>query len=307
MTDDMIKNLLSVVSGVEDITQYDAFNLRINGSSGGYKSSENIKVIPKEMGGGLDIHIKAGSKGETVHVPAIISNSAMFDLVYNDFIIEEGADVTIVAGCGIHNDCGGKSHHNGIHNFHLAKNSRVVYIEKHIGEGDGRGENVIDTITNVFAKENSYLEMNTTHLEGIDSTVRTTNATLDDNATFVVTEKIMTHDNQEAKTIFTVELNGKDSSSKLISRAVAKDNSKQVFTSKITGNNACYGHSECDAIIMGKGTAIAEPVVIANDTDATLIHEATIGKIAGEQLTKLMSLGLTEEEAEGEIIKGFLK
>lgn len=307
MLNDIIKNLLSEVSGMQEIPLTGAFNIRNNGHSEGRNSTENIQIVPKENGSGIDIYIKPGTKDESVHIPALITEAGVHDLVYNDFHIGEGADVTIVAGCGIHNCGSEESLHEGIHRFFVGKNAKIKYVEKHIGEGDGSGKRIINPQTHIEAEENSYVEMDTVQLKGVDSTKRISSAVLADGATLVIKEKIMTHGEQYAETSFDVELNGKGSSAKLVSRSVARDSSRQLFRSKLAGNTECYGHSECDAIIMDDGIVAAEPEIIANNVDATLIHEATIGKIAGDQLVKLMTLGLTEKEAEAQIINGFLK
>jgi Fe-S cluster assembly scaffold protein SufB len=228
-------------------------------------------------------------------------------MVYNDFYIGEGADVTIIAGCGIHN-CGDQdSAHDGIHSFHVGKDARVRYVERHYGEEEGTGENIMNPTTIIEIDEGGYLEMETTQIKGIDSTIRNTEAVVGKGATLIVKEKIMTHGRQHAETVFNVDLNGEGSSTNVISRSVAKDNSTQTFLSKINGNNECYGHTECDAIIMDNASVRAIPEITANDINASLIHEAAIGKIAGEQLIKLMTLGLTEQEAEEQIVNGFLK
>ncbi len=307
MMDDVIKNLLSEISDMTEIPVNGAFNIRGNGASLGRNSTENIQIVPKPNGSGIDIYIQPGTKDEHVHIPALITESGVHDLVYNDFHIGEGADVTIVAGCGIHNCGNEESLHEGIHRFYVGKNAKVRYLEKHIGEGDGNGKRIINPQTHIEGAENSYLEMDTVQLKGVDSTKRISSAKLQAGATVVIKEKIMTHGNQTAETAFDVILEGAGSSAKLISRSVAKDHSYQLFRSKIVGNSDCYGHSECDAIIMDDGIVAAEPEIVANNVDATLIHEAAIGKIAGDQLTKLMTLGLTEAEAEAQIINGFLK
>lgn len=284
-----------------------AYNIRSNGQLADRHVTENIDIKTKTDRPGIDIIIKAGTVGETVHIPVIISETGLNDLVYNDFIIGENADVTIVAGCGIHN-CGEKeSRHDGIHTFFVGKNARVKYIEKHYGEGDGNGENNMNPTTVVNIAEGGYMEMDTAQIKGIDSTKRVTKARLADNASLVIHEKIMTHQKQTAETDFTVDLDGKNSSANVVSRSVAKDNSFQRFLSKINGNNICSGHTECDAIIMDNGKVSAIPEITANSIDASLIHEAAIGKIAGDQLIKLMTLGLTEKQAEEQIINGFLK
>ncbi len=284
-----------------------AYNIRSNGKLADRHVTENIDIRTKTDKPGIDIIIKPDTKGETVHIPVLISETGLKDLVYNDFIIGENAEVTIVAGCGIHN-CGEKeARHDGIHTFFVGKNAKVKYIEKHYGEGDGNGENNMNPTTIVNIAEGGYMEMETAQIKGIDSTLRTTKARLSDNASIVIHEKIMTHGKQTAETDFTVDLDGVNSGANVISRSVAKGDSHQRFLSKINGNNICSGHTECDAIIMDNGKVSAVPEITANCIDASLIHEAAIGKIAGDQLIKLMTLGLTEKEAEEQIINGFLK
>lgn len=307
MLNDIVRNLLKEVSGMMDIPENSAFNIRNNSKSEGRHSTENIDIVPKEGGSGLDIYVKPFTKNENVHIPALITEAGVQEVVYNDFHIGEGAEIEIIAGCGIHN-CGcDDSVHEGIHRFFLGKDSKVVYIEKHIGEGDGSGKRIINPQTYVEAEENAYIEMDTVQLKGVDSTKRVSGAKLGAGATIVIKEKIMTHGHQTAETSFDVSLDGAGSSAQLISRSVARDDSRQLFRSKISGNTDCYGHSECDAIIMDRGVVAAEPEIIANHVDASLVHEAAIGKIAGDQLIKLMTLGLTEKEAEAQIINGFLK
>ena len=302
MLSDIVKNLLQEVSGMVNIPATSAFNIRNNGQSEGRKSTENIDIVPKPNGAGLDIYVKPFTKNEDVHIPALITADGVHDIAYNDFHIGEGAEIKIIAGCGIHN-CGcDDSIHEGIHRFFVGKNAKIIYEEKHIGEGDGNGKRIINPQTHIEAEENAYIEMDTVQLKGVDSTKRISSAKLADGATMIIKEKIMTHGDQYAETSFDVDLNGTGSSAKLISRSVAKDNSRQLFRSKINGNAECYGHSECDAIIMDNGIVAAEPEITANHVDASLIHEAAIGKIAGDQLTKLI-----EDEAEAQIINGFLK
>ncbi len=300
------KNLLKEIADIHDVPE-GAYNIRSNGKSIGRNTTANITIESKTDKPGIDIFIAPGTKKESVHIPVIISESGLKDLVYNDFYIGEEADVTIVAGCGIHNCGDQEAGHDGIHTFHLAKNSRVKYFEKHYGEGDGNGENIMNPTTIVELAENAYLEMETAQIKGIDSTNRITKGTCDAGATLVVHEKIMTHGKQYARTEFEVALNGDGSSTNVISRSVAKDESRQEFFSDILGNSSCSGHSECDAIIMDRAIVSAEPKLTAANIDASLIHEAAIGKIAGEQLIKLMTLGLSEEEAEEQIVNGFLK
>ena len=284
-----------------------AYNIRANGKAAARNTTAHIDIVSKTDKDGIDIIIKPGTKNESMHIPVIIEKSGLKDLVYNDFFIGDDCDVTIVAGCGISNCGTQESRHDGIHSFFVGKHSKVKYIEKHYGEGDGRGTNVMNPTTIVELGEGSYMEMETTQIKGIDSTIRNTTATLGDGATLVIKEKIMTHGTQYAETNFTVDLNGVDSSTNVISRSVAKEESKQMFNSNIRGNNKCAGHSECDAIIMDNASVGARPEITANNVEASLIHEAAIGKIAGDQLIKLMTLGLTEKEAEEQIVNGFLK
>ncbi|MBR2381817.1 MAG: SufD family Fe-S cluster assembly protein [Clostridia bacterium] len=304
--DQIKKNLLMQVADLHTVPE-GAYNIRENGTGAGRKTTANIDIVTKEDKPGIDIIIKPYTKNESVHIPVIISESGLKDMVYNDFYIGEGADVTIIAGCGIHN-CGDQdSAHDGIHAFHVGKDARVRYVERHYGEEEGTGENIMNPTTIIEIDEGGYLEMETTQIKGIDSTIRNTSAVVGKGATLIVKEKIMTHGRQHAETVFNVDLNGEGSSTNVISRSVAKDNSTQTFLSKINGNNECYGHTECDAIIMDNASVRAIPEITANDINASLIHEAAIGKIAGEQLIKLMTLGLTEQEAEEQIVNGFLK
>ena len=284
-----------------------AYNIRANGQLAGRNTTANIDIVTKTDKPGIDIIIKPNTKKESVHIPVVLSQTGLTDLVYNDFYIGENCDVTIIAGCGIHNGGEKKSQHDGIHTFYVGENSKLKYVEKHYGEGDGSGENVMNPTTIVHIANGGYMEMETVQIKGIDSTDRITKAELGDNATLIIKEKLMTHGKQYAKSEFEVNLNGKNSSTNVISRAVAKEDSKQLFVSKINGNNMCAGHSEFDAIIMDNAKISAIPEITANNLEAQLIHEAAIGKIAGEQIIKLMTLGLTEEEAEAEIVNGFLK
>lgn len=284
-----------------------AYSLRVDGEMFGKNDSENIVIEKKTDKPGIDIYIKFTAKRESVHIPVILAKTGLRELVYNDFHIEDGADVLIVAGCGIHN-CGVQdSEHSGIHTFYVGKNAKVKYVEKHYGEGDGNGKNLMNPTSVVYLDEGAYMEMETTQIKGVDSTDRKTQAELKKDATLIVHEKIMTHGSQYARTEFVLDLNGENSGAHVVSRSVAKDESRQEFISDIRGNNACSGHTECDAIIMDKAQVTAVPKIFANHIDASLIHEAAIGKIAGEQLIKLMTLGLDEKQAEEEIINGFLK
>lgn len=304
--DKITKDLLEQVAGLHEIP-VGAYNIRKDGQLLSRNVSANIDIVTKTDKPGIDIIIKDNTQKESVHIPVIIAQSGLKESVYNDFFIGENCDVTIIAGCGIHNGGNEASEHSGIHSFDIGKNSKVKYVEKHYGTGEGTGERIMNPTTNILLREGAYMEMDTVQIEGINSTKRLTRARALDNASLVIKEKIMTHDKQLAETDFSVELDGENSSVNLISRSVAKDESKQVFKSAINGNNACHGHSECDAIIMDNASVEAIPGLTANSVDAALIHEAAIGKIAGEQLIKLMTLGLTEEEAEKEIVNGFLK
>lgn len=299
--------LLQEITGVENAEFTGAYNIRKDGKGIERKVTENVNIVTKKDVSGIDIYVKENTKYEFVHIPVIITESGLNDVVYNDFYIGENANVTIIAGCGIHNDHHKDSQHDGIHRFFLEKGARVRYIEKHYGEGDGTGKRILNPVTEVYLKDGATMEMDSVQIKGVDSTVRVTKGVLEDNTNFVVSEKILTHGEQLAKTSFEVELNGENSSTKVTSRSVATENSKQEFSSKVVGNNKCFGHVECDAIIKDSAKVIAIPEIIANNVEANLIHEAAIGKIAGEQLIKLMTLGLTEKEAEEAIINGFLK
>lgn len=304
--DKIQENLLAEIADLHGIPE-GAYNIRANGQLAGRNCTTNIEISTKTDKPGIDIKIKPGTKNESVHIPVILDKNGMKDNVYNDFFVGEGADVVIVAGCGIH--CGGSEdmQHDGIHTFYVGKNARVKYIEKHYGEGDGMGKRVLNPETVVYLEEGAFMEMETTQIKGVDSTVRTTKARLGDKAKLVIHEKIMTHGVQRAETDFTVDLDGTDSAANVVSRSVAKNKSHQIFRSNVRGNNKCNGHTECDAIIMDEGSVAAIPELEANNVEASLIHEAAIGKIAGEQLIKLMTLGLTEKQAEEEIVSGFLR
>lgn len=304
--DKIEKDLLKTIADIEQVPM-GAYNIRENGKGVARNTTVNIDIVTKTDKPGIDIIVKPNTKNESVHIPVILTQGGVNDVVYNDFYIGENADVVIVAGCGIHNSSCETSQHDGIHTFHLSKGSKVKYIEKHYGEGSGTGDRILNPQTVVNLDEGSYMEMETVQIEGVSSTVRETNANLSKNTTLVISERIMTSGEQTAKTIFNVSLNGKDSSVHVASRSIAKNNSKQEFISNVLGNEKCFGHVECDAIIMDKAKVISTPKIVANHIEASLVHEAAIGKIAGEQLIKLMTLGLTEKEAEEQIISGFLK
>jgi Fe-S cluster assembly scaffold protein SufB len=300
------KELLSEVSNLENMNK-GAYNIRKNGQGIERRVTENVKIENKADKPGINIYVKENTKFEFIHIPVIITESGLNDLVYNDFYIGKNAKVIIVAGCGIHNDHHKDSQHDGIHRFFLEEGASVKYIEKHYGEGKGEGRRILNPVTEVYLKEGSSLEMESSQIKGVDSTIRETKGELGANTNLVVSEKIMTHGKQFAKTIFEVQLNGENASTHITSRSVATEKSEQFFISKIYGNTKCFAHSECDAIIKDQAKVVATPEITANDVEASLIHEAAIGKIAGEQLVKLMTLGLSEKEAEDEIINGFLK
>lgn len=300
------KNLLKEIADLHEIPS-GAFNIRTNGESAGRRSTEHVIITPKEGVNGIDITILPGTKNESVHIPVVLTQSGYTETVYNDFYIGKDCDVTIVAGCGIHNSGCETAAHDGIHTFHVGENSIVRYVEKHYGQGEGEGKKVMNPTTVLHLAKGSSVELETTQIGGVDSTERKTVADVGEDATLIIREKLLTEGVQTAKTDFTVDLNGKNSSTNVISRSVAKNHSHQEFLSRINGNELCSGHTECDAIIMDEGTVLAIPEVAANHINASLIHEAAIGKIAGEQLMKLMTLGLTEAEAEEQIVAGFLK
>lgn len=304
--DKIDKELLAQIADLHKIPN-GAYNIRKNGKALSRNSTSDIEIVPKSDKSGIDIIVKPNVKNKSVHIPVIITEGGIDDLVYNDFYIGENAQVTIVAGCGIHNVSTNKSQHDGIHTFHLGANSNVLYIEKHLGLGDGVGEKVLNPVTKIDMKPNSNFVMETTQLGGVSSSVRSTKARLGDNAKLVIKEKIMTSNTQTATTKFDVELVGANSSVDVVSRSVAKDNSYQCFYSKVKGKNNCFGHVSCDGILVGNARIDSTPKIVCENVNATLVHEAAIGKIAGDQITKLMTLGLNYEEAENLIIKGFLK
>ena len=306
MTDNRID--LELLEKIADLTgkPAGAFNLRKDSGCEARQSTEHIQITNKEDKPGIDIRIKDGTVGEMCHIPVIITKSGITEMVYNDFFIGEDADVVIIAGCGIHNAGCGDSAHDGIHTFHLAKNARVRYVEKHYGDGDGTGGRVMNPQTIVYLEEGASIQMDTVQIRGIDSTNRYTKIVCGKGAEAVVTERLLTHGDQRADSDLVIELNGEDSKGRVISRSVGQDHSTQMFRPCVVGNNRCFGHVQCDSIIMGEARIQSVPEIAANSTEAQLIHEAAIGKIAGDQLLKLQTLGLTAEEAEDRILKGFL-
>ena len=304
--DNVQKALLKELTGVADFLK-GAFNVRANGASALRQSTDSIRIVPKKDCEGFDIFIAPETEGERVHIPVVMTKSGMKETVYNDFHIGEGADIAIVAGCGIHNCGGDDSQHDGVHRFWIGKDAKVKYVEKHVGAGDGKGRRILNPVTEVHQEEGSVLEMEMTQIRGVDDTTRTTTADLAAGARLVVRERLLTGGKERAVSAYTVNLDGKGASADIVSRGVAQGESFQRLDARIVGNAPCTGHTECDSIIMDKGRIVAVPALEANDTDASLVHEAAIGKIAGDQLVKLMTLGLTEQEAETEIINGFLK
>ena len=306
MLDNIQKQILAEVADLHSIPE-GAYNIRANGQTAGRSSTANIEIVPKPDGTGIDIHIKPGTRHESVHIPVVLSESGLKETVYNDFYVGDDCDVLIVAGCGIDN-CGSQdSEHDGIHRFQVGRNAHVRYVEKHYGQGNGLGMRILNPVTEVHLAEGSSMEMEMVQIKGVDSTVRRTEMDLAAGAKVVIKERLLTHGSQTAISEISAHLNGEGSSANIISRSVAKDDSYQKFVSRLFGNAACSGHSECDSIIMGNARIQAVPEIDAECTDAALIHEAAIGKIAGDQIIKLMTLGLTEAEAEAQIVNGFLK
>ena len=304
--DEIQKRLFEEVADLHELP-VGAYNLRANGELAGRKTTTNIDIKTKTEKSGINITIKPGTKKESLHIPVVLSESGITETVYNDFYIGDDCDVLIVAGCGIDN-CGNQnSEHDGVHRFYIGKNSKIRYVEKHYGSGDGIGKRILNPVTEVYMEEGSSMEMEMVQIKGVDSTERKTIAKLSKNAKLIVRERLMTHGNQQALSIYKIDLDGDGSSADVVSRSIARDNSYQKLDACIVGNAACSGHTECDSIIMDNGKILAVPSLQANNTDAMLVHEAAIGKIAGDQLTKLMTLGLTEQEAEEHIINGFLK
>ncbi len=304
--DSIGQKILAEVADLHEIPS-GAYNFRVNSQLAGRHTTDNIDIMTKDGLPGIDIFIKPGTKNESVHIPVVVSASGIKETVYNDFFIGDNCDVVIVAGCGIDNCGEHDAQHDGVHRFYVGKNSHIKYVEKHYGSGDGSGKRILNPVTEVYMEENSFMEMEMEQIKGVDSTERSTIAELKEGAKLAVKERLMTHGVQSAKSEYMVTLNGSGSTADVVSRSVARDSSSQTFNARITGNAPCSGHTECDSIIMDNGKILAIPSLEANDVDAMLFHEAAIGKIAGDQLIKLMSLGLTEAEAEEQIISGFLR
>ena len=307
MLNEIQKRILQEVADMANIPAQGAVNIRSDGKKAFRQNTKNITIESKTDKDGIDIRIAPGTRAEHVYIPVVVTESGRHDVVYNDFFIGEGADVQIVAGCGIHNcgDC--DSEHDGVHTFHVGKNARVTYVEKHYGEGEGTGKRILNPQTILYLEEGATVTLETVQIRGVDDTKRYTKAVVGEGAEFIVQEKLLTHGDQKAESEMDVFLNGKDSKTRVISRSVAQDDSVQIFYPRVEGNCPCFGHVSCDAIIMGKARVRAIPEITCNHVDADLIHEAAIGKIAGEQILKLMTLGLTAEEAEEKILEGFLR
>lgn len=297
--------LLREIADLEG-TPKGAYNIRKNGKLDSRSTTANIDIVTKEDKPGIDIHIKAGTKHQSVHIPVLITESGLDELVYNDFFIGPDCDVVIVAGCGIHNAGSQKSEHDGVHTFYVGENSKVQYVEKHYGEGEGTGERIMNPQTVVYLEKGASIQLDTTQLRGVDSTKRYTKVVVKEGAEAVINEKLLTHGKQVAESEMDIILAGKEASGRVISRSVAQDQSQQTFYPRVIGDAAGFGHVQCDSILMDSAKIQSIPAITANHPDAQLIHEAAIGRIAGDQILKLMTLGLTEEEAEEEILNGFL-
>ena len=302
----MDSHLLKEIADLERVPQ-GAYNIRKNGQLESRHNSANIVIESKTDKPGIDIHIAPNTRNESVHIPVIVTQTGLKDLVYNDFFIGENCDVDIVAGCGIHNSGCETAQHDGIHSFYVGKNARVRYVEKHYGEGEGTGARILNPHTLVYLEEGASIQLETVQIRGVDSTKRYTKVVLDADAEAVVTERLLTHGSQFAESKMDVVMKGEGAKTQVISRSVAQDESVQVFYPQVEGDAPCFGHVQCDSIIMGKAKISSIPAIVANHMDAQLIHEAAIGKIAGDQIRKLMTLGLTEEEAEQKILEGFLQ
>lgn len=302
----MEKDLLHTIADITGFMPGSAFNLRRNGQGVERHSTEHIKIQAKTDKPGIDIIIAPHTIGEQVHIPVILTDSGVQDLVYNDFYIGEGASVEIIAGCGIHNDGCETSQHDGIHVFHIGKHASVTYVEKHYGEGDGSGKRILNPQTIIHMEEGSYAQMDMSQIKGVDSTKRNTEAFIGANAKLVINEKLMTHGHQQAYSDVSISLDGKDSVVQIVSRSVGKDDSIQVFHPIAIGNNKSRAHIQCDSIIMDHAKISSIPEIAANHVDAEIVHEAAIGKINSDQLIKLQTFGLSSDEAEKVIVDGFL-
>ncbi len=304
---DAVTNSVLDAIDTSGFRQEGAYNLRYNGQALCHGDSEHIKIRRKEDRQGIDVYISSEARGEQVHIPVVIAKSGMTDIVYNDFYIGEGADVVIVAGCGIHNSGCNETRHDGIHAFHVGKNAKVVYEEKHYGEGEGTGQNILNPVTQINLEEGAVFTLDTVQIRGVDSTERKTDVDMGPGSRLVVMEKLMTHGSQSAVSNMEVRMNGSGSSAQIVSRSVAKGTSRQTFHPNAVGNALCKAHIQCDSIIMDEAQVCSIPEIDARNVDAQIVHEAAIGRINTEQLLKLRSFGMTEEEAEAVIIEVFLR
>lgn len=304
--DQTTSHIINVVSDVDELPS-GAVNVRENGKSVYHSDSENIKIVKKTDVPGIDIHVASGAQNEMLHIPVVVSKPGMEDKVYNDFYVEDGASVNVIAGCGLHNDSCQVTRHDGIHTLYIGKNATVRYVEKHYGEGEGTGEKILNPVTKIYMKEGAQLIMDTSQIRGVDSTIRETFIEMEAGSKATITEKLMTHGKQKAVSNMEIKLNGEGSSARIISRSVAKDNSVQIFHPKAIGNALCQAHVQCDSIIMDQAVISSIPEITASHVDAQIVHEAAIGRINNEQLQKLRTFGMTEEEAEAVIIEDFLK
>ncbi len=307
MTDNVISEVLDVIAEAHEFPEDSAVNIRVDGQKAERRNTKNIEIVSKTDKDGIDVYIAPYTKHGSVHIPVVLTKSGFKDKVYNDFYIGEGAEVEIVAGCGI-NNCGcDDSQHDGIHSFHVGKNATVPYKEKHYGDGTGTGKRILNPVTEIYLDEGASITLDTSQIRGVDDTKRYTKAEVGERAEIIIQEKLCTHQEQTAESELDVYLNGADSKARVVSRSVAQDSSSQTFYPRVQGNAPCFGHVSCDAIIMGRAKARSIPEIACNNVDATLIHEAAIGRISGEQILKLLTLGLTEEEAEEKILEGFLR
>ena len=307
MLNDIQKQILEVVSGMANGAQ-GAVNIRADGKPAYRSNTPNVRIESKTDKEGIDIFVDPHTVADHVYIPVVITEEGFHDVVYNDFYIGEGARVTINAGCGIHNCSGCDSEHDGIHTFHIGKNAQVTYSEVHYGDGKGEGKRILNPQTILYLEEGAKVTLESTQIRGVDDTKRYTKAVLmGPNAEFIVQEKLLTHDSQYAESEMDIILDGENSRTRVISRSVAQDNSTQIFYPRVVGNTACFGHVQCDSIIMGKAKVRSIPEISCNHVDAGLVHEAAIGKIAGDQILKLQTLGLSYEEAEEKILEGFLR
>ena len=283
-----------------------AMNIREDAQTCQRRNSENVIITGLKDNTGLKIHVLSSAKGEEVFIPAIVTKSNITDEVRNDFYIDSGAEVIIQAGCALHTDGNGESTHNGNHHFYIGEGAKVTYNEKHFGEGTN-AKKTISPSNVIVLEKNAYLKMDTIQTDGVSYTNRTTKATVKAGARLEINERIQTQNDQQSISNIDIDAIGDGASIDIVSRSVAKDDSVQTLKTNITANSVCTGHSECDTILVGNGKATSIPALVANNPKASLVHEAAIGRISQQQIEKLQTLGLDEEEAEHYIIKGFLR